>query len=62
MPSPVWSRSPPASGYVGAMGALGVGFGAGGLCYAAVYFRHRTGIDDALEVFAVHGVGGFGVR
>ena len=48
----------PASGYVGVMGALGIGFGAGVLCYLAVYFRQRTGIDDALEVFAVHGVGG----
>ena len=48
----------PASGYVGVMGALAIGFGAGILCYIAVYFRHRVGIDDALEVFAVHGVGG----
>ena len=48
----------PASGYVGVMGALAIGFGAGILCYIAVYFRHRIGIDDALEVFAVHGVGG----
>ena len=48
----------PASGYVGVMGALAIGFGAGVLCYIAVYFRHRIGIDDALEVFAVHGVGG----
>ena len=48
----------PASGYVGVMGALAIGFGAGILCYIAVYFRHKTGIDDALEVFAVHGVGG----
>ena len=48
----------PASGYVGVMGALAIGFGAGILCYIAVYFRHKTGVDDALEVFAVHGVGG----
>ena len=48
----------PASGYVGVMGALAIGFGAGIVCYVAVYFRHKTGIDDALEVFAVHGVGG----
>ena len=48
----------PASGYVGVLGALAIGFGAGVLCYIAVYFRHRIGIDDALEVFAVHGVGG----
>ena len=48
----------PASGYVGVMGALAIGFGAGGLCYGAVYLRTKTGLDDALEVFAVHGVGG----
>jgi Amt family ammonium transporter len=48
----------PASGYVGVMGALAIGFGAGGLCYGAVYLRTKTGLDDALEVFAVHGIGG----
>ncbi|HAL46729.1 MAG: ammonia channel protein [Chloroflexi bacterium] len=48
----------PASGYVGVMGGLAIGFGAGGLCYGAVYLRSKTGLDDALEVFAVHGVGG----
>jgi len=48
----------PAAGYVGVMGALGIGFGAGVLCYGAVWLRTKTRIDDALEVFAVHGVGG----
>ena len=48
----------PASGYVGVMGALGIGFGAGIFCYAAVWLRTKTRVDDALEVFAVHGVGG----
>ena len=48
----------PASGYVGVLGALAIGFGAGALCYIAVWFRSRTSLDDALEVFAVHGVGG----
>ena len=48
----------PAAGNVGPMGAFGIGFGAGVLCYVAVQFRHRLKIDDALEVFAVHGVGG----
>ena len=48
----------PASGYVGVYGALAIGAGAGVLCYIAVYLRTRTQIDDALEVFAVHGVGG----
>ena len=48
----------PAAGNVGPMGAFGIGFGAGVLCYIAVQVRHRFKIDDALEVFAVHGVGG----
>ena len=48
----------PASGYVGVMGALAIGFGAGVLCYGAVWLRTKTRLDDALEVFAVHGVGG----
>ena len=48
----------PASGYVGVYGALAIGAGAGVLCSIAVSLRTRTQIDDALEVFAVHGVGG----
>jgi Amt family ammonium transporter len=48
----------PASGYVGVMGAIAIGFGAGALCYLAVMFRAKTRLDDALEVFAIHGVGG----
>ena len=48
----------PASGFVGPLGALAIGFGAGVLCYGAVLLRGRLKIDDALEVFAVHGVGG----
>jgi Amt family ammonium transporter len=31
---------------------------AGGLCYSATLLRSRLKIDDALDVFAVHGVGG----
>ena len=48
----------PAAGSVGPMGSLAVGLGAGVFCYIAVQLRHRFKIDDALEVFAVHGVGG----
>jgi Amt family ammonium transporter len=48
----------PAAGFVGVAGALAIGFGAGALCYAAVLLRPKTGLDDALDVFAVHGVGG----
>ena len=48
----------PAAGFVGVMGALGIGFGAGLICYFAVVLRNKTMLDDALDVFAVHGVGG----
>jgi Amt family ammonium transporter len=49
----------PASGYIGAFGALALGVLGGGVCFAAVELvRHRFRIDDSLDVFAVHGVGG----
>ena len=49
----------PAAGFVDASSAVVIGFGAGILCYAAVGFlKERLGVDDALDVFAVHGVGG----
>ena len=31
---------------------------AGGVCYVAVLFKEKMGWDDALDVWAVHGVGG----
>jgi len=48
----------PASGFVGAMGAIAIGLGAGVLTFYAVRIRHKFGFDDALEVMAVHGIGG----
>ncbi len=48
----------PASGFVTAGGALVIGLTAGGLCYSATLLRARIKVDDALDVFAVHGVGG----
>jgi Amt family ammonium transporter len=48
----------PASGFVTAGGALVIGFAVGGLCYSATLLRSYLKIDDALDVFAVHGVGG----
>jgi len=48
----------PASGYVTVGGSLAIGLVAGGLCYSATLLRSRTRVDDALDVFAVHGVGG----
>jgi Amt family ammonium transporter len=49
----------PASGYVGPLGAAVLGVCAAVVCFFAVdVIKHRWGIDDALDVFAVHGVGG----
>ena len=48
----------PASGFVTAGGAIVIGLAAGGICYSATLLRERIKIDDALDVFAVHGVGG----
>ena len=49
----------PASGYVGPGAALLIGFAGGALCYAGVMVvKHYLKIDDALDVLAVHGVGG----
>ena len=48
----------PASGFVTPGGAILIGLAAGGLCYSATLLRERLKIDDALDVFAVHGVGG----
>lgn len=49
----------PASGYVSPAAALFIGTVAGGVCYAVVWLmKNRTKIDDALDVFACHGVGG----
>jgi Amt family ammonium transporter len=48
----------PASGYVNATGALIIGLSVGAICYSATLLRERLKVDDALDVFAVHGVGG----
>ena len=49
----------PASGFIGPMGALILGFLAGIICYWAVgLIKNAINLDDTLDVFAVHGVGG----
>ena len=48
----------PASGFVDPMSAIVIGFLAGAICYGAILLRERLSIDDALDVWAVHGVGG----
>ena len=49
----------PASGFVGPVGALVIGVTAGFVCfYATQYVKRKLIIDDSLDVFPVHGVGG----
>ena len=49
----------PASGFVGPLGAVVIGVVSGAFCYAMVQVvKQRMIIDDSLDVFAVHGVGG----
>ena len=49
----------PASGFIGIPGGLILGLAGGVACYVAVdLIRVRLKIDDSLDVFAVHGIGG----
>ncbi|WP_428609552.1 ammonium transporter [Sedimenticola sp.] len=49
----------PASGFVGPGGALVIGLLAGGVCFTATqYIKRVLKIDDSLDVFPVHGIGG----
>ena len=48
----------PAAGYVTPLAAIAIGALGAGASYAAMQFRARTKVDDALDVFACHGVAG----
>ncbi|HET8567420.1 MAG TPA: ammonium transporter [Candidatus Limnocylindria bacterium] len=48
----------PASGFVNVPASILIGMGAGTVCYLAMLVRPRLRVDDALDVWAVHGVGG----
>jgi ammonium transporter, Amt family len=48
----------PAAGFVTPAASVLIGFGVAVVCYGASQLRLRSRIDDALDVFAVHGVGG----
>jgi Amt family ammonium transporter len=48
----------PAAGYVGPIPAMIIGAVVGGACFYGVQLKHRAGLDDALDVLGVHGVGG----
>jgi len=49
----------PAAGFVTPTSAAIIGIVAGVVCYFAVSFKNRMKLDDALDVWGVHGVGGF---
>lgn len=49
----------PAAGFVSPTTACLIGVIAGGVCYYAVALKNKLGWDDALDVWGVHGVGGF---
>lgn len=48
----------PAAGYVSMPAAALIGIAAGLVCFYAVALKNRLGLDDALDVWGVHGVGG----
>jgi Amt family ammonium transporter len=48
----------PASGYVDVSASILIGLGAGVFCYTAIQITKRFKVDDALDVFGVHGIGG----
>ncbi|MDV2481718.1 ammonium transporter [Methanoculleus sp. Wushi-C6] len=49
----------PAAGFVGPLAAVVIGTVSGLLCYYALLFRIRKGLDESLDAWAIHGVGGF---
>ena len=48
----------PAAGYVTPVAAIVIGAVAGVLCYAIMLWRQKTGVDESLDAWAVHGMGG----
>jgi Amt family ammonium transporter len=49
----------PAAGFVTPLAAIAIGALGGVVCFSAVSFRaKKTGVDDSLDVFGVHGIGG----
>lgn len=48
----------PAAGYVDPLSSIVIGAIAGVLCYSAMLFRVKRGIDESLDAWAIHGIGG----
>jgi len=49
----------PAAGYITPQAAMVLGIAAGFICYMAIRFKNSRKWDDALDVWGVHGIGGF---
>ncbi len=49
----------PAAGFVPVWAAMLIGIASGVICFIAVQFKNKWGWDDALDVWGVHGIGGF---
>lgn len=49
----------PAAGYVTIGGSVVIGVVSSVVCYLAVSWKNKRGLDDALDVWGVHGIGGF---
>jgi len=48
----------PAAGFVGPISAIWIGLGSGVVCYLGIFLKNKLGYDDALDVLAIHGLGG----
>jgi Amt family ammonium transporter len=48
----------PAAGFVSPLASIAIGALGGIACFGVVAFRSKTGVDDSLDVFGVHGIGG----
>ncbi len=48
----------PAAGYVGPFAAIVIGIVAGLLCYSSLVYRMRKGLDESLDAWSIHGMGG----
>lgn len=49
----------PSAGFVSPLGAMCIGAIISGICYMSANWRAKSPLDDSLDAFAVHGVGGF---
>ncbi len=49
----------PSAGFVSPLGAMAIGALISGVCYLSANWRAKSALDDSLDAFAVHGVGGF---